>query len=139
MAGLRLPHLTCLPACCITLCATPLCAQASARNRLGAASIKACPFLADPKSNGPFVFSFPSRLHRRNPIFWIIHHADLTTKTSININLKQTMDAFTNKTSQPAPGAAAGQKDDYVDKGESFSLLNAPTSLPTAQTHLLGL
>lgn len=37
------------------------------------------------------------------------------------------MDAFTNKTSQqPAPGAAAGQKDDYVDKGEPFSLLKRP-------------
>lgn len=37
------------------------------------------------------------------------------------------MDAFTNKTSQqPAPGAAAGQKDDYVDKGEPFSLLERP-------------
>lgn len=32
------------------------------------------------------------------------------------------MDAFTNKTSQqPAAGAQAGQKDDYVDKGEYFS------------------
>lgn len=45
----------------------------------------------------------------------------LTTNITIII-----MDAFTNKTSQQpaAGGAPAGQKDDYVDKGESPSLLH---------------
>ena len=40
------------------------------------------------------------------------------------------MDAFTNKTSQqPAAGGAAGQKDDYVDKGEFFPPPSGPNDV----------